>query len=63
MTEAGDSRYIYQSELVEACFQHNVDHVDFKGLTMRTVPDEILCDKAFDITKNPDQDFNVDLLQ
>ena len=29
---------------------------DFKDLTRRTASDKILCDKAFDIAKNPKYD-------
>ena len=29
---------------------------DFKDLTRRTAPDKILCDKAFNISKNPKHD-------
>ena len=31
-------------------------YVDFKDLTSRTVSDEILCDKTFNIAKNPKYD-------
>ena len=40
--ETGDSRYIYQNELDKACFQHDMAYGDFKNLTRRTAPDEIL---------------------
>ena len=51
--ETGDSRYIYQNELDEASFQHDMAYGDFKDLTRRTASDKILCDKAFNIAKNP----------
>ena len=35
--EKGYSRYIYQKELDEACFQHDITYGDFKTLT-RTTP-------------------------
>ena len=54
--ETGDSRYVYQNELDKACFQHDMDYGDFKDLTRRTTPDKILCDKAFNIVKNPKYD-------
>ena len=30
--ETGGSRYIYQNELDKTCFQHALDHRDFKDL-------------------------------
>ena len=48
--ETGDSRYIYQNELDQACFQ--MVYGEFKDLTRRTVSDKILRDKAFNIAKN-----------
>ena len=54
--ETGDSRYIYQKELDRACFQHGMAYGDFKDLTKRTTSDKILCDKAFNIAKNPKYD-------
>ena len=54
--ETGDSRYIYQNQLDKACFQHDMAYGDFKDLTRRTASDKILCDKAFNIAKNPKYD-------
>ena len=54
--ETRDSRYIYQNELDKACFQHDMAYGDFKDLTRRTASDKILCDKAFNIAKNPKYD-------
>ena len=51
--EAEDSRYIYQNELDKACFQHDMVYRD---LTRRIASDKIICDKAFDIAKNPKYD-------
>ena len=50
--EAGDLQYIYQKELVKACFQHDLAYGDFKDLTRRTASDKILRDKAYNIAKN-----------
>ena len=47
----GDSRYIYQSELDKACFQHDMTYGDFKDLSRRTASDKILRDEAFNISK------------
>ena len=54
--ETGDSRYIYQDKLDKACFQHDMAYLDFKELARRTTSHEILCDKAFNIAKNPKYD-------
>ena len=56
LKEAQDSRYIYQNELVKACFQHNMPYGDFKDLTRRTASDKKLRDEAFNIAKNPKYD-------
>ena len=51
--ETEDSKYIYQSELDKACFQHDMAYGDFKDLNRRTIADKVLRDKAFNIAKNP----------
>ena len=63
--ETGDSWYIYQNELDQACFQHDMTHGDFKDLARRLkYSDKILRDKAFNIAKILNiMDINVDLLQ
>ena len=40
----GDSRYIYQNKLDKTCFQHDMTYGDFKVLTRRIAPNEILCE-------------------
>ena len=50
--ETGDSRYVYQSELDKACFQHDMANGGFKYLFRRTASDKILRDEAFNIAKN-----------
>ena len=50
--ETGELRYIYQNELDEACFQHDMAYGDFKDLNRRTAAETVLRDKAFNITKN-----------
>ena len=50
--ETRDSRYIHQNELDKACFQHDMVNADFKDLN-RAAADKVLCDKAFNIAKNP----------
>ena len=54
--ETVDSRYIYQNKLVKACFKHDMAYGDFNYLTRSTDSDKILCDKAFNIAKNPKYD-------
>ena len=52
----GDSRYIYQKERDNACFQHDMVYGDFKDVTRRTASDKILRVKAFNIAKNSKYD-------
>ena len=54
--EAGASRKIYQNKLEKACFGHDRAYGDFKHLSRRTFADEVLCDKAFNIAKDPKYD-------
>ena len=54
--ETGDASYIYKNELDKACFQHDMAYGDFKDLVRRTASDNVLRDKAFNITKNPKKD-------
>ena len=55
--ETGDSQYLYQNKLNKVCFQHDIAYEDLKDLTRTTVSDKILCDKAFNIAKNPKYDW------
>ena len=48
-----DSRYIYQTELDKACFQHYIAYGDFTDLNRRAIANKVLRDNAFDIAKNP----------
>ena len=50
--ETGDSRDIYQKEIDQACFQHDMAYEDFINLNRRTATDKALPDKAFNIAKN-----------
>ena len=56
MKKRGDSRYIYHNELGKACFQHDMGYGDYKDLNRKTTADKVLCDKAFNIAKNPKYD-------
>ena len=48
--------HIYQNELDKACSQYDMAYAHFKNLTRITDSDKILCDKAFNIAKNPKYD-------
>ena len=48
--------YIYKNDLDKACFQHDMDYRYCKDLAKRTALDKVLCDKAFNIAKNPKHD-------
>ena len=50
------THYIYQNELDKACFQYEMAYGDFKDLVIRTVFDKVLCEKVFNIIKNPKYD-------
>ena len=54
--EISDSRYICQNKLDKACFQHYRAYEDFRVLPRRTVADNVLRDKAFNIAKSPKYD-------
>ena len=54
--ETGDSRYIYQKKLDNACFQHDMAYGDFKDLARRAASDKILRDKTFNIANYPKYD-------
>ena len=38
------------------CFQNDLTFGDFRYLPIKTVSHKVLCDKAFDVTKNPKHD-------
>ena len=62
--ETGDSRYIYYNELDKACCQHYKAYADFIDLNRRTAADNVLCNEAFNIAKDPKLiDIKADLLQ
>lgn len=47
-----DSKYVYQNELVNACFQYDVTYGDYKDLVGIKTSDKVLHDKAFEIVTN-----------
>ena len=54
--DKGDSIYIYQNQLDKACLQHDMAYGDFKDINRRIFADEVLCNKAFNIAKDPKYD-------
>ena len=56
--ETGDTSYIYENELDQACFQHDMAYGDFKDLKRRIFSDKILRNEAFNIARNPKYDRN-----
>ena len=54
--KTGDSGYIYQNKLDKVCFQDDMDYGDFKDWPRRAAADNVLCDKALNIAKNPKYD-------
>ena len=49
-------KYIYQNELDEAYFQHDIAYGDFKDLPRRTAAVKVLRDKAVNIARSPKYD-------
>ena len=50
--ETGHANYIYNNELDQACFQHDIAYGDFQDLARKTASDKVLKDQAFNIAKN-----------
>ena len=51
--ETEDASYISKNELDKGCFQYDMAYGDFKDIVRRTVSDNVLRDKAFNVAKNP----------
>ena len=51
--QAGDTHYIYKTDLDKACFQHDMAHDKYEEFTKRTESDKVLREKAFKIVSNP----------
>ena len=54
--EIGDTNCIYKNEFGKAWFQQDIAYGDFKDLARTIASDEVLRDKAFNISKNPKYD-------
>ena len=64
--ETGDSKYIYQNEIDEACFQHDMAYKDFKvkGFLEFELPNKYYMIKHFILLNIQNiMDINADLLQ
>ena len=64
--ETGDSKYIYQNEIDEACFQHDMAYKDFKvkGFLELELPNKYYIIKHFILLNIQNiMDINADLLQ
>ena len=51
--ETGNSRYIYQNKLDKVSFRHDMVCEDYIDLAKRTVSDNVLHHKTFEIAKHP----------
>ena len=49
--ETRDSKYMYQNELVKACFQQDMADKEYKDLSLRTGSDKVLCSKHLILLK------------
>ena len=50
--ETGNLNNLDRNELNKACFSYDAAHSDSKDLAKRTIPDNILKDKAYQIARN-----------
>ena len=54
--QAGNTDFIYKTEVDKACFQHDMVYGKSKDLIKRTQSDKALKDKAFKIASDPKHD-------
>ena len=50
--KTGHLKHFYRNELDKACFAHDAAYFDSKDLAKRTISDNILKDKAYEIARN-----------
>ena len=50
--ETGNLKHLYRNELEEGCFADDAAYSDSKDLAKRTISDEILKDRAYEIAWN-----------
>ena len=58
LKETGDLKHLYRNELDKACFAHDAAYSDCKGLAKRTISDNDLKYRAYEIDRNPKYDGN-----
>lgn len=49
LKETMGPRFSYRSKLEKACIQHDMAYTRYQGLAVRTTPDKVLHDKAFEV--------------
>ena len=49
-------KHLYRHQFDKACFAHDVQYSDSKGLAKRNISDQILKDKAYEIARNCNYD-------
>ena len=54
--ETGDLNYIYKNKFTKAYFAHDAAYSDSKDLAKRTIPDQILKDRAYELAINTKYD-------
>ena len=54
--ETGNLRHLYRNELDKACFTHDAAFSGSKDLAKRTISDNILKDRAYEIAKSRNYD-------
>ena len=50
--ETGNLKHLYRNELDKGCFVHDAAYSDSKDLAKRTISDNILKNRAYEIAKN-----------
>ena len=50
--ETGNLEHLYRNELDKACFAHDAAYSDSKDLAKRTISDETLKDRAYEVARN-----------
>ena len=50
--ETGNLKHLYRNELDKACFAHDAAYSDSKDLAKRTISDETLKDRAYEVARN-----------
>ena len=50
--ETGNLNHLYRNELNKICFAHDATYSDSKDLPRRTISDNILKDRAYQIARN-----------